>query len=126
MQEEQKLMRGVMRHMLFRQKAMPDVPVPRNDLSKLILAGYNDTKKANMGNAVIALAQESFPKTMGMEMKELRVAPISKGKSKLAGEIHSCHFCFALLCTSSHNKRPHKFYDHVRFLSLGQSAVQVH
>ena len=87
MQEEQKLMRDVMRHMLFRQKAMPDVPVPRNDLTKIILASYKDTKKANMGNAVIALAQESFPKTMGLEMKELRVAPISKGKTKLAGEV---------------------------------------
>lgn len=76
-----------MRHMLFRQKAMPDVPVPRNDLTKLILASYKDTKKANMGTTVIALAQESFPKTMGMEMKELRVAPISKGKSKLAGKV---------------------------------------
>lgn len=86
-QEEQKLLRDVMRHMLFRQRAMPDVPVPRNDLTKLILASYKDTKKANMGNAVIALAQESFAKTMGMEMKELRVAPVSKGKSKLAGEV---------------------------------------
>ena len=90
LQEEEKLKRDVMRHMLFRQKALPDVPVPRNDLTKLILASYKDTKRGNMGNAVIALAQESFPKTMGMEMKELRVAPVSKGKSKLAGEVSPC------------------------------------
>ena len=105
MQEEQKLMRDVMRHMLFRQKAMPNVPVPRNDLTKLILASYKDTKKANMGNAVITLAQESFPKTIGMEMKELRVAPISKSKSKLAGEVllflHSIVFCIVMQPWSS-------------------------
>ena len=103
MQEEQKLMRDVMRHMLFRQKAMPDVPVPRNDLTKLILASYKDTKKANMGNAVIALAQESFPKTMGMEMKELRVAPISKGKSKPAGEV-MLYFMPLAICIVMHSR----------------------
>ena len=86
-QEQEKFMREVMRHMLFRQKALPDVPVPRNDLTKLILASYKDTKKGNVGNAIIALAQESFLKTMGMELKELRIAPISKGKSKIAGEL---------------------------------------
>ncbi|KAL3159225.1 hypothetical protein ABBQ32_011201 [Trebouxia sp. C0010 RCD-2024] len=84
-QEQEKLMRDVMRHMLFRQKALPNVPVPRNDLTKVILASYKDTKKdPKLGNAIIALAQEYFPKTIGMEMKELRVAPISKGKSKIA------------------------------------------
>lgn len=77
-----------MRHMLFRQKALPNVPVPRNDLTKVILASYKDTKKdPKLGNAIIALAQEYFPKTIGMEMKELRVAPISKGKSKIAGKV---------------------------------------
>ena len=86
-------MRDVMRHMLFRQKALPSVPVPRNDLTKLILASHKDTRKdPKLGNAIIALAQESFPKTIGMEMKELRVAPISKGKAKIAGELLACHY----------------------------------
>lgn len=89
-----------MRHMLFRQKALPNVPVPRNDLTKLILATYKDTKKdPRMGNAIIALAQESFPKTIGMEMRELRVAPISKGKSKIAGEFLLWGLCLAQLAS---------------------------
>ena len=110
MQEEQKLMRDVMRHMLFRQKAMPNVPVPRNDLTKQIFASYKDTKKANVGNAAIALAQESFPKTMGMEMKELRVAPISKGKSKLVGEVL---MCFHATCHLHCYALPQRANDHV-------------
>ena len=90
LQEQEKLKREVMRHMLFRQKALPDVPVPRNDLTKLILASYKDTKKGNMGNAIIALAQQAFSKVMGLEMRELKVAPVTKGKSKLAGQTPGC------------------------------------
>ncbi|DBB11961.1 TPA: hypothetical protein ACH3X3_006089 [Trebouxia sp. C0006] len=82
-QEQEKLLREVMRLMLFRQKAQPDVPVPRNDLTKVILASYKDGKKSNIGNAIIALAQESFAKVMGMDMRELRIAPVSKGKSRI-------------------------------------------
>ena len=74
-----------MRLMLFRQKAQPDVPVPRNDLTKVILASYKDGKKSNIGNAIIALAQESFAKVMGMDMRELKFAPVSKGKSRITG-----------------------------------------
>lgn len=70
--------------MLFRQKAQPDVPVPRDVLTKLILASYKDVRKGNVSNAVVALAQASFAKVMGMDMRELRVAPVSKGKSKIA------------------------------------------
>ncbi len=84
-QEQEKLLREVMRLMLFRQKAQPDVPVPRNDLTKVILASYNDGKKSNIGNAIIALAQESFAQVMGMDMRELRIAPVSKGKSRITG-----------------------------------------
>jgi len=84
-QEQEKLLREVMRLMLFRQKAQPDVPVPRNDLTKVILASYKDGKKSNIGNAIIALAQESFAKVMGMDMRELRIAPVSKGKSRITG-----------------------------------------
>lgn len=83
MEEQEKLLREVMRVMLFRQKAQPDVPVPRNDLTKVILASYKDGKKSNISNAIIALAQESFAKVMGMDMRELRIAPVSKGKSRI-------------------------------------------
>lgn len=69
--------------MLFRQKSQPDVPVPRNDLTKLILANYDNVKKANVSNAIIALAQESFAKAMGLDMRELKVMPVSKGKPKI-------------------------------------------
>lgn len=86
MQEQEKLLREVMRLMLFRQKSQPDVPVPRNDLTKLILASYHSSKKTNVSNAIIALAQESFAKTMGLEMRELKVKPVSKGKIKIAGD----------------------------------------
>ncbi len=79
-------MREVMRLMLFRQKAQPDVPVPRNDLTKIILASYKDHKKTNVSSAIIALAQESFAKVMGMELRELRVAPVTKGKARIAGD----------------------------------------
>ena len=101
-QEQEKMMREVMRHMLFRQKALPDVPVPRNDLTKLVLANSKDTKKGSVGNAIIALAQESFCKVMGIEMRELRIAPVTKGKSKLAGKIlqHACCLCLATLISS--------------------------
>ena len=91
LQEQEKLVREVMRHVLFRQKAQPDVPVPRNDLTKLILASYKDVKKSNVSNAIIALAQASFAKVMGMELRELRVAPISKGKSRIAGNVRCGH-----------------------------------
>lgn len=128
-QEEEKLMRDVMRHMLFRQKAMPDVPVPRNDLTKLILASYKDTKKANMGNTIIALAQESFPKTMGMEMKELRVAPISKGKSKLAGKA-SCSYHLSLASFvnpwPARGSWPHSLREHSKAFAAMQPAMQTH
>lgn len=97
-----------MRHMLFRQKALPDVPVPRNDLTKLVLANFKDTKKGNVGNAIIALAQESFCKALGMEMRELRISPVTKGKSKLAGKMlqRACCLCLttfnlSLCCTLS-------------------------
>ena len=86
-QEQEKLMREVMRLMLFRQKAQPDVPVPRDVVTKLILASYKDVRKGNVSNAVVALAQASFAKVMGMDMRELRVAPVSKGKSKIAGDM---------------------------------------
>ena len=79
--------------MLFRQKSQPDVPVPRNDLTKLILASYGNVKKANVSNAIIALAQESFAKAMGLDMRELKVMPVSKGKPKIGG-LASWTLCF--------------------------------
>ena len=85
MQEQEKLLRDVMRLMLFRQKSQPDVPVQRNDLTKLILASYTNVKKGNVSNAIIALAQEKFAKAMGLDMRELKVMPVSKGKAKIAG-----------------------------------------
>lgn len=85
-QEREKITREVMRLMLFRQKSQPDVPVPRNELTKVILGNYKDSKKSNMGTLGIALAQESFCKVMGLELKELTIAPISKGKNKLTGD----------------------------------------
>ena len=86
-----------MRVMLFRQKAQPDVPVPRNDLTKVILASYKDGKKSNISNAIIALAQESFAKVMGMDMRELRIAPVSKGKSRITG---ACSYKSSDKCTT--------------------------
>lgn len=75
-----------MRLMLFRQKSQPDVPVPRSELTKVVLGSYKDSKKSNLGNLAVALAQDSFCKVMGMELKELVIAPVSKGKiSKLTG-----------------------------------------
>lgn len=75
-----------MRLMLFRQTSQPDVPVPRAELNKVILGSYKDSKKSNIGNLAVALCQDSFCNTMGMEMKELVVAPVSKTKlGKLAG-----------------------------------------
>lgn len=72
--------------MLFRQKSQPDVPVPRAELSKVILGSYKDSKKSNIGNLAVALAQDSFCRTMGLELKELVIAPVSKTKlGKLAG-----------------------------------------
>jgi hypothetical protein len=38
LQEEEKLVRDVMRHMIFRNQVKPDVPVPRADLAKLFPA----------------------------------------------------------------------------------------
>lgn len=109
-----------MRHMLFRQKALPNVPVPRNDLTKLILASYKDTKKdPKLGNAVIALAQESFPKTIGMEMKELRVTPISKGKSKLAGKVRP------LQCVTCAPWHPQHHTDHATPFTLPYSPQMI-
>ena len=75
-----------MRLMLFRQKSQPDVPVPRSELTKVILGSYKDSKKSSLGNLAVALAQDAFCKVMGMELKELVIAPVSKGKiSKLTG-----------------------------------------
>ena len=82
--------REVMRLMLFRQKSQPDVPVPRAELNKVILGSYKDSKKSHIGNLAVALAQDSFCKVLGMELKELVIAPVSKSKiGKLAGATHA-------------------------------------
>ena len=82
--------------MLFRQKSQPDVPVTRNDLTKVILASYGNVKKANVSNAIIALAQESFAKVLGLDMRELKVMPVTKGKPKIAGVAYMSTMQFIL------------------------------
>ena len=85
-QERDKLTREVMRLMLFRQKSQPDVPVPRSELTKVILVSYKECNNSNLVNLAVALAQDAFCKVMGMELKELVIAPVSKGKiNKLTG-----------------------------------------
>lgn len=88
-----------MRLMLFRQKSQPDVPVPRAELNKVILGSYKDSKKSHIGNLAVALAQDSFCKVLGMELKELVIAPVSKSKiGKLAGAPPACLHNDKLFC----------------------------
>ena len=73
MQEENKLVRAVMRYMLFRQMQKPGVPVKREDLSKLIPSTYKSQRIHSLGRLVIQQAQAQFPRLFGMEMKEVDI-----------------------------------------------------
>lgn len=67
--EEEKLVRDVMRFMIFRNETKPNVPVPRGDLTKLFPA-----HRKGASGMVIKMAQAKFPDALGMEMKEIKVA----------------------------------------------------
>ena len=91
------LTRCVMRHMLFRQMEKADVPVPRSDLAKL----FTSYKKGNVAGAIIKQAQARFPTQLGLEMKELQLAPQSRSKKAIGGQeglqtrLHSAIIVFA-------------------------------
>lgn len=89
-QEQDKLVREVMRFMIFRQSEKPEVPVPRGELSKIT----SSHKKAN-GRFIIKLAQARFCKSMGLELKELKVASEKDIRRGQRGELNgmcSCYF----------------------------------
>jgi len=67
-QETDKLVREVMRFLIFRQSAKPGVPVPRGDISKITA-----TQRRANGSYIIQLAQERFSRCMGLELKEIKV-----------------------------------------------------
>ena len=77
-QEKNKLVRSVMRFMLFRQQQKPGVPVKREELMKMVLADYKTGMKSRLGNYVIQQAMASFPAIFGLEMKEVATKVMSK------------------------------------------------
>ena len=58
-----------MRYMLFKAGQNQSFPVARDKLTALVTKKY--PKKHGLGQAVVAKAQASFAKVMGMEMREL-------------------------------------------------------
>ena len=70
-QEEDQLVRIVMRFMLFRQMQKPGIPVKRDELGKVIPSTYKSQKIHNLFRVVVTKAQERFPPTFGMEMREV-------------------------------------------------------
>ena len=81
-----------MRFMLFRQQQKPGVPVKRDELTKLVLAGYKTGAKSRLGNFVIQQAMARFPAVFGMEMKEVATKVMTK-----QGE------CYTGPCPCSHS-----------------------
>jgi len=67
--ELDKLVGDVMRYMLFKAGQNQSFPVARDKLTALVTKKY--PKKHGLGQAVVAKAQASFAKVMGMEMREL-------------------------------------------------------
>mmetsp|Transcript_33176 Transcript_33176/g.45957 ORF Transcript_33176/g.45957 Transcript_33176/m.45957 type:complete len:338 (+) Transcript_33176:197-1210(+) len=86
-QERDKLVSGVMRHMLFRQSSGGWGPVPREDLNKLVSLSHG--QRRHLAGYVIALAQAKFPPLFGMEMRELeRLRPaVQDPKKKAQGSV---------------------------------------
>ena len=81
-QEIDKLVREVMRHLIFRMSEKPGVPVARGDLTKI-----TSTQNKVKGGYIIKLAQQHFSAAMGLELKELKV-PTEKDMKQGAGAAH--------------------------------------
>ena len=92
LQERNKLVREVMRFMIFRQSEKPDVPVPRGDLSKLLAGNKKVSSKL-----IIKLAQAHFSKSMGLELKELTVPTEKDIRAGQRGASHAkCRLLYEL------------------------------
>lgn len=82
LQEVERLVADVMRHMLFKNHQQFGVPVRRDELVQLITKTY---KTRNLPNHVIQKAQERFKKVLGIDMREL----IRSRQAKNAKTSHS-------------------------------------
>ena len=69
MQEFEKLVGDVMRHVIFKTGQQSSQPITRESLSGIVTKRY--PRKAGLPQAVLAEAQASFARTWGMEMREL-------------------------------------------------------
>jgi len=68
--EEDRLVRNVMRYMLFHQQQKNSVPVKRQELTNIILKNNKGGKAAkNLGGRIIKRVAWEFVKRFGMEMK---------------------------------------------------------
>ena len=70
--EEAKLVRNVMRYLLFHQHQKPGVPVKRQDLTTIIMKSYKGSSRMKkLGTLIIKKAQADFASKFGMELKEI-------------------------------------------------------
>ncbi len=83
LQEAQRLIREVMRFILLRQHAKPDMPVKRQELNNLIMPSYKGSKHRNLAGQIIPHAQLELVMTFGLEMKEIKT--VAPGVSKAGG-----------------------------------------
>jgi len=67
-----RLVRSVMRYMLFNQQQKNAVPVKRQELTNIILKNNKGGKASkHLGSRIIKQAAWQFVKIFGMEMKEI-------------------------------------------------------
>lgn len=83
------MVRRVMRFMIFRQRQKPDVPVKREELTKIMLHSYKGQKTGKLTTNILRLAAAKFPPIFGMEMKEITLKTQTKHGARLAPPFHA-------------------------------------
>ena len=72
-------MRSIIRFMIFRQQQKPDVPVKRDEVTKLILSNYRGQRvNKQLIPHILKLVAAKFPTALGMEMKEITLKTQTK------------------------------------------------
>jgi hypothetical protein len=79
------LVRLVVRHVIFSNTEKPGVPIPRNELTKLVADNSATfSKRAGLPSLIITIAQAKLAECFGMELVELTKSRVS-AKDRAAG-----------------------------------------
>ena len=69
----EELVRCIVRHIIFHNANHPDVPISREDLSKIVSENYKGRRKrAGFASSVIAMARLSLAKAFGLHLVEFQ------------------------------------------------------